>query len=291
MNNMVFSKHLAGHPLEESAAQLAKAGLTGLELTVRPGEAVEPERVAEELPAMAGKLATAGSSIGMVCSNITSADNPQTETVLRTAASLGISCYRLGEWKYQGFGTLRQQREEMKAILKDLAAMNREIGIQGLYQNHSNIFFGAIPADLDYALDDIPPSEIGVYFDPVHAVIEGGSSGWRMSMDLISERIAALGAKDYYWLDGKEGYAGARRHSMRLCPIGIGNVPWAEIITILKGLNFDGPVSFYGSKWAADGSPIKTVDELIIQLSEEKTNLTNLFQSNETDPRSFERIL
>lgn len=289
MKHIVFSKFLAGRPLEESAKQLVKSGLAALELPVRPGEAVDPERAAEELPAMAEKLAAVDSGIGMVCSNITTVNN-QTETVLRTAASLGIPCYRLGEWKYQGFGTIRKQREEMKAVLKDLAAMNREIGIQGLYQNHSNIFFGAIPADLDYALDDIPPSEIGVYFDPVHAVIEGGSSGWRMSMDLIADRIAALGAKDYYWLDGKEGYAGARRHSMRLCPIGTGNVPWNEVVTNLRKINFDGPISFYGSKWDADGNPIKSVDSLLTLLSAEAAKLQNLFQSDETDPRSIERI-
>ena len=290
MNTIVFSKHLAGRPLEESAKQLAGCGLNALELTVRPGEAVEPERAAEQLPAMAEKLDAVGSGIGMVCSNITSADS-QAETVLRTAASLGISCYRLGEWKYKGFGTIRKQREEMKAVLKDLAAMNRDIGIQGLYQNHSHIFFGAMCADLDYALDDIPPSEIGVYFDPVHAVIEGGSSGWKMSLDLLSGRIAALGAKDYYWLDGKQGYAGARRHSMRLCPIDTGNVPWTEIVTILREINFNGPISLYGSKWDANDAPIKTVEQLLTLLPGEADKLNSLFQSDETDPLKTEGTL
>lgn len=287
MEKMVFSKNLTGAPLGETAARLAQAGLPALELTVRAGEAIEPARVAEELPALAENLRTAHSSIGMICTQITSIDAPHAEAVLRTAASLGVRSYRLGEWRYQGFGTLRKQRKEVQAQLLDLAAMNREIGIQGLYQNHSNPFFGAVPADLDFALDSIPPSEIGVYFDPVHAVIEGGSMGWMMGMDILSERIAALGVKDYRWLDSKDGYAGARRHSMRLCPLGTGNVPWAEIVKILRHIRFDGPVSFYGGGRAANsGNPV-SLDALIDQLDAEQRWLSDLFESEETNPNTL----
>ena len=187
---------------------------------------------------------------------------------------------RLGEWRYQEFGTLRNMRGEVKAALKDLAALNREIGLQGLYQNHSFRFFGAVPADLDYALGDIPPTEIGVYFDPVHAVVEGGSLGWMMGMDILSERIAALGVKDYRWLDDKSGYAGAKRHSMQLCPLGTGNVPWEEIAVILKQIGFDGPVSFYGGGRAKNSGQNLTCDERINQLGDELSWFQHLMKTN-----------
>lgn len=281
MRKMVFSKQLTGRPLDETAGRLAEMGLPELEITVRPKTAIEPGLVEEALPRLSAQLDSAGSGIGMISTHITSVSTPHAEQVLRTAAALGIRHYRLGDRRYEGFGTLRRQREEVKAELYDLAAMNREIGMTGLFHNHSNRCFGAVPADLDYALDDIAPAEIGIYFDPVHAVIEGGSAGWLMGLDLLSERIAALGVKDYHWLDSKDGYAGARRHSVQLCELGTGNVPWAEIAAILNQISFDGPVSFYGGGRAKHSNEQLSLDGLIERLGKENEWLSDLMKSIE----------
>lgn len=271
LEQIVFSKQLYGAPLEESAVKLAAAGFSGFEVTVRTGENIEPERVADELPALAGKLKNTGMNIAMITTQINSPDAPFAEKILRTAASLGIRQYRLGEWRYEGFGTLRRQRDTVKAQLRDIAAMNRAVGIQGVFQNHSHKFFGAVPADLDYALGDLPPADIGVYYDPVHGVIEGGSSGWLMGLDILADRIAALGVKDFYWLNDKSGYAGARLHSMRLTKLGTGNVPWEDIVQILRRIQFDGPCSFYGSGRAKNGQgAAMSLDEQIQMLAGER---------------------
>lgn len=282
LEHIVFSKQLFGAPLEESAVKLVAAGFTGFEIAVRSGENVEPERVAEDLPKLAGRLKQAGMNISMITTQITSAETPFAENVLKTAVALGIRRYRLGEWKYRGFGTLRQQRETVKAQLKEIAAMNRALGIGGVFQNHSHAFFGAVPADLDYALGDIPVDEIGIYYDPVHGVIEGGSSGWRMGLDLLAERIAALGVKDYLWLNDKSGYGGARLHSMRLAKLGTGNVPWNDIVGILCRIHFNGPCSFYGSGRAKNGQgPSMSIDDQIRMLADERQTFIEMFHAVE----------
>src|SRR3982074_2017906 len=68
------------------------------------------------------------------CANTTSAW-PRTEDILRTAKKLGVGFYRLGFIDRQS--DVARQISEIKAQLKDLAAMNKQIGIGGLLQNHS----------------------------------------------------------------------------------------------------------------------------------------------------------
>jgi len=76
-------------------------------------------------------------------------------------------------------------------------------------------------------------------------VVEGGSNGWEMGMDLLKEKIVMLAVKDARWVEGHHRYAGARRHSVEFCPLADGNTPWPKILQILKEINYQGPVSFH----------------------------------------------
>lgn len=241
----LFSKCVQDYPLEKLAQCLKQMGIKFLDLTVRPGGHVEPEQVEEQLPAIHGKLLSAGISINMITTNILDASDKLTEKILRTTAALGIKYYKLGYFRYEGLGTLLKQREEIKKRVEELSSLNNEIGIHGGFHNHSNDFFGASLWDVCYVIKDTNPAAIGVYFDPAHAVIEGGSCGWKMAMDLLADRITMLAVKDFRWLDNKTGYAGARRHSIEICPFSEGNVPWHEVLQMLKKINFSGPVSIH----------------------------------------------
>ena len=54
-----------------------------------------------------------------------------------------------------------------------------------------------------------------------------------------------LAVKDFRWMDDKTGYAGSRRHSVEICPFAEGNVPWIEVLQMLKKINFKGPASIH----------------------------------------------
>ena len=245
MDFMVFSKHLTGVPLDEAARALAGMEIPAIDLTVRPGGHVAPDKVEDELPRVATVLAAAGVRIGMITTNITDAADPLADRILKAAAALGVRYYKLGYYPYGGFGTLRKQRVEVAARLRDLASLSRERGMHAGFHNHSADFFGAVLADVAWVLDDIDPHDVGAYFDPAHAVIEGGSQGWLMGLDLLAYRVTMLAVKDFRWLEGRQGYAGARRHSALFCPLADGNVPWPEVLAVLRRLDFSGPVSFH----------------------------------------------
>ncbi|MES2460046.1 MAG: TIM barrel protein [Armatimonadota bacterium] len=241
---MVFSKHLAGPPLADIARRLRAMEITAVDLTVRAGGHVEPDRVEDDLPRAAAELAQHGVRIGQITTNITDARDKTTESILRSAASLGIGFYKLGYYPYKGFGGLRQQRDEVKAKVKDLGAISHDIGIQGGFHNHSDTFIGASLWDIDYILQDVAPEAIGLYFDPAHAAIEGGSKGWEMGLDLLKDRVVMLAVKDFLWSEDR-GYAGGRRFKVQFCPMEIGTVRWPETLRHLAALGYTGPISLH----------------------------------------------
>jgi sugar phosphate isomerase/epimerase len=266
---MMFSKHLHGVPLEQAAKMLTGIGLRRIDLTVRSGGHVDPEQVENELPRIAHVLSTLGVTIGMITTEISDVHSPLTERVLRTAVTSGIRYYKLGYFRYGGFGTLDRQRREVKAKLRDLAQLNASLGISGGFHNHSDDFLGASLSDIDFVLDGVDPKAIGIYLDPAHAVIEGGSRGWMMGMDLVAPRITMLAVKDFHWVDGKHRYAGGRRQSVEFCPLSQGNTPWPEVLQILKSIHFDGPVSFHSEYQGALSFKDLTVAQVVNQTAED----------------------
>lgn len=269
MQLMVFSKHLAGPPLDEVARRLRAMQIDAIDLTVRPGGHVVPERVEEDLPRAQETLAAEGVRVGMITTAITDARDPLTPKVLRTAARLGVRYYKLGYFPYAGFGTLRRQRAEVAARMRDLAALNREMKIHGGFHNHSADSFGASLWDIHHVLEEVDPTEIGLYFDPAHATIEGGSAGWQMGMDLLSDRISLLAVKDFRWRDarreGTRGYAGGRRHGVEWLPLEEGNTAWPEVLKHLRRIGFQGPVSLHSEYQGSHSFADLSVDDVFAQ--------------------------
>ncbi|MBV9866442.1 MAG: sugar phosphate isomerase/epimerase [Abitibacteriaceae bacterium] len=264
MQLMVFSKHLVGLPLDEVARRLKAMNIDAIDLTVRPGGHVEPERVEDELPRAATVLGQGGVRIGMITTGITDAHDPLTSKVLRTAAQLGIHYYKLGYYTYQGFGTLRKQRLDVSAKLRDLATLNREVVIHGGFHNHSANLFGASLWDVAHVLQDTDPAVLGVYFDAAHATVEGGGQGWLMALDLIIDRITMLAVKDFQWVEGAF-YAGARRNRPQWCPLADGTTPWPQVLQHLHSAGFHGPVSLHSEYQGKESFQDLSVDEVFEQ--------------------------
>jgi len=242
----LFSKSIQDYPLERLPEKFQHMGIKSIDLTVRPGGHVEPEKVEIELPLIHERLTKSGISINMITTNIIDAADTLTTKILRTAAGLGIKYYKLGYYTYKGFGSLASQREEVKKRVNELSELNGETGIHGGYHNHSGNFLGASLWDIHYIIKDTDPAAIGVYLDPAHAVIEGGRSAWKMGMDLLSDRITMLAVKNFRWINREKDCTDTRHQSIEMCPLSDGNVPWEEVLQILEKINFKGPASIHG---------------------------------------------
>ena len=73
---------------------MARTGFDGLDITVRKGGHVEPERVRENLPGLVAILRDHGVDVPMVTTDIVDPDTPFTENIVRTISELGIRFYR-----------------------------------------------------------------------------------------------------------------------------------------------------------------------------------------------------
>lgn len=232
-----FTKSLQDLSFEKTAEAAAGIGWDGIELPLRAKGHVLPERVDEDLPKMAEALKAKGQEILALATDIRGADEPLTEKVLRASAKAGVRLYRLGPLRYKEGTPLPRQVDEFRARLKDLAALNREIGVTGLVQNHSgNGYVGAALWDLHEILKDFEPRQLGVHFDIGHATVESGLS-WPTAFSLVKERVGAVIVKDFYWK-----HAPGQGQKTVWCPIGQGAVS-PKFFPMLRASGFRGPIT------------------------------------------------
>ena len=230
----VFTKPFNSLSFDELADKVAELGFDGIEAPIRRGGHIEPEKVEDRLPELVEALAERKLEITVLTSDVNDPDDPLTRRVLRTAATLGIKRYRMKYLKYELDQPIVEQIEAWKPQLRDLAAMNHDFGIQGLYQNHAGTtYLGAALWDIGRALEGIPVSDIGVAYDIRHATVEGATS-WPVTFDMIRPHVAAVYVKDFQW-NGKK---------VENVPLGQGNVD-PQFFKRLADSGFDGPISLH----------------------------------------------
>jgi sugar phosphate isomerase/epimerase len=196
---VAFTKFVQSLGYEELGERIAAIGFDGIESTVRNGGHVDPAQVEVDLPKHVEAVRKAGIDVTIITTDVLGTDQPLTEKVLRTAADLGIKQYRMGFYRYDLRRSVMDQLNEIRPRLRDLAALNRDLGLNAVYQNHSgNNFVGAPIWDVHYLLEGIPREEIGIAFDIRHATVEGGLS-WPLQYDLMKPSVGAVFVKDFQW--------------------------------------------------------------------------------------------
>jgi sugar phosphate isomerase/epimerase len=230
-----FTKPLQHLSYLEMAETIAGLGFDGIEGPVRPGGHVLPEKVEDDLPRMVEALKTNGLHLTLMTSAINEvSDEQHTETVLRTAAQLGVKRFRMGYYKYDLKKPIAPQLDEIRPKLKDLIALTNELGIKPVYQNHSGKnYFGGPIWDLAEVFDDYRPEEVGIAFDIGHATVEGAKA-WPLNFARVQPYIDTIYVKEPAWQNNELSWG----------PVGEGAVDKAFFET-LKASPFSGPVSLH----------------------------------------------
>ena len=194
-----FEKHFfEKYSPTELAQTYDEIGLD-VELTVRPEGHVKPVNAADELPVMMTALAARKRRIQTIGTSFVRPDEPHIESTLRTAQKLGIRQYRHRGFSYVAGKPIKAQVADFRSQARDFAAMNKQIGISALYQNHAGAdAVGAAIWDIDSILDDIDPDQFGVALDCRHLMVEQGRA-WPTAIRLISPRVRSLYVKSFRW--------------------------------------------------------------------------------------------
>jgi sugar phosphate isomerase/epimerase len=269
---VVFSKVYQELKLnfEDAAALTAEAGLNGIDCPVRPGGEILPEHAAQGMPEYAAALKKQGLYMPFLTTAITGPASPHTESILRTAKQLGVQCYRLGYANKQTGTEAGKQISEIRAKLKDLAPLNKQIGIGAVFQNHSASGRGYVGGDLSEMYEivkDFDPAQIGVAFDIGHALVTHGED-WRRQYDRLKSHIRVAYVKDV-------------KRGRGWVPFGEGDVPSIGYFRLLKDLGYRAPVSLHIEFDWADGGRSKTRPALLKALQESTRTLRNWLSAAE----------
>lgn len=231
---ITFTKFLQPLSYDEMAYAVAEIGFEGIEAPIRIGGHIEPENVADELPKFVEALKKRGLTIDILTSSINSVDSPNAEETLKVAKELGIPRYRMNYYRYDLSKPVTRQLREANAQLKDLVAMNEEIGIQAVYQNHSGSrYVGAPVWDMMHLIRQYDPEHVSMAFDIGHARVEGNTS-WPIQWNLVQSHLGSVYIKDFTGNGGKPAW----------CSITEGDLP-DEFFTRLKASDYSGPISLH----------------------------------------------
>ncbi len=219
-------------------AQAARSmGFDGLDLTVRPGGHVAPERVAEDLPRAASAIHDAGLELPMITTALSSSADPTARPILATAAKLGARYVKAGYYYYQ-HKDVRKELENAGKEFRGLAALAGQYGLQLGYHIHSE-FVGAAVWDAAQFIEPLDPKVAGYYLDCSHVTAEGGVGAWRSAVHLAAPRLKMVSIKDFYWKTTSKGWEYA------FCPLGQGRVDLKYFFGVLAQANFQGPISLH----------------------------------------------
>lgn len=234
----VFSKHLQFLDYDAAAETAAEIGFDGIELAVRPKGHVLPERVEEDLPKAVAAIRKAGLKADLMVTRVDSPTDPTHQTVLKTAATQGIKKYRTGYLGWPEEKSVADGIVELNIQMKELAIFNKQLGLQGYYQNHAGTRVGAAIWDIWHLLEGTDKDALGCQYDIRHAVVEGGNS-WSTGLRLIKSRINCIVLKDFRWekANGKWKVVNV--------PLGEGMVDFVAYFKLLKEYGINVPVSMH----------------------------------------------
>jgi L-ribulose-5-phosphate 3-epimerase len=233
-----FSKHLPDLVPGDVAKAVRDIGFDGVDLTVRSGGHVLPAKAAVDLPKAIEAIKSHGVAVPMVTTELKSANDPTARPLLQAAARSGVRYFKTGYWHYSASGDVRAEVAATGKDLEGLAALARELGIEMGFHNHA-AYVGAALWDIAPSIDRLDPKWAGYYFDPRHAVAEGGGGAWKSAANLAMTRLKMVAVKDFYWKKSEKGWV------IQDCPIGEGQVDWAWIGKALRAASFAGPISVH----------------------------------------------
>jgi sugar phosphate isomerase/epimerase len=170
--------------------------------------------------------------------------------------------------------SINRARRELDGLGRLAEASHLMLGVH----NHSGPgYVNCQPMTIWSLIRDRNPDHVAAYFDPGHAAVEGGSGGWRQSLELLGPRLRMVAVKDFAWTS-QPGKPKAVWHE-RLAPLREGIVPWPEVFRDLAALKFDGPVSLHSEYKGSHSWRDLSTDELIAQTADDLAFVKSLVNS------------
>lgn len=241
---LMFAKHLQELGIDGMADAIAELGIDGVDLTVREGGSIAPSDAKRHLPKAKRAFEERGLCIGMLTTSITSPNDEYVEDIVGSASDLGIKFIKLGYWRYDAFGTIRERINEVRRSLSGLEKLAERYNITFGVHTHSGSFITCDGAITFMLLDGFSSERICAYIDPGHMTVEGGLFGWMACIDLLGDYVRMVAVKDFAWRAERDEF-GNVRWKVEAAPLRDGITRWDEVFECLSKLGFDGVISVH----------------------------------------------
>ena len=241
MQFVLFTDNLKDLSIRDACRAAKKAGFDGLDLTLRQGGHVPPENAGPGLAAAHKVADEEGFAIPMVSTGVNASDSPFAEEVI-DAAHHRIKVFKMGYWRYEPFGTLSKQFDEARRKLDGVVKLAARYHIRPCVHVHSGPIISNTPL-IYQLLKDHAPADVGAYVDTMHMSLEGGRSGWEMTLDLIAPWVALVAVKNYIVQPAARDEHGQQRFQVKHVPVADGMAPIPQFFQRLKQIGYNGVVS------------------------------------------------
>ena len=134
---IAFSKPFTTLSFDDTADLVADVGWDGIECPVRKASShIQPDRVEDDLPKMVEALKKRGREVSLI-TRPTSTASIAGGARPADGRQGGHPQVPSGAIRYAADRSIPDQLEDIKVRLRDLAQLNKTVGIQGGIQNHS----------------------------------------------------------------------------------------------------------------------------------------------------------
>ncbi len=193
-----YSRHLQWlRDPNEVAEAAAEMGFQGLDITVVPYPGhVDPEKVATDLPLYVNAARKQGLRVTTMRCTITDADTPNTEKMLQTASSLGLTHYWGGMFRYDLTKPIMEQLDALKPRVAKLVPLLEKYNMTAMYHTYSGSgSVGAAIWDFLYVLKNFDPKRVGFHYDIGH-MTDAGYASWDLNLRAAGPYVAGVSCKD-----------------------------------------------------------------------------------------------
>lgn len=252
MKMVTFSKLYKEKSIDELVEWALQNKLDGYDMCIREGFPVNPENVAEALPAAAETMRAAGLDIPMVTGegDLLQPDHVTAEPTVAAMAEAGVPLLKLGYFRFNPAEMdYWEEVDKARKALDGWQDLAEKYGVTIMYHTHSNRCLGLNCSCLMHLLKGFDPQYIGAYIDTGHMAVEGEE--FAVGLAMVREYLAAVAFKDaMLWRKGENGHGMPERY---FGPAGSGIVNWTQVISELKRVGFDGPISVHCEFKAPEG--------------------------------------
>jgi len=249
---------------ERMGEELAKMGVSGIEATIRKGGHIEPREAAQKVPGMVADLAKNGQKALIAACNVGATGKEEME-FLKVLKAHGISRYRMDYFRYNLKKDLLPQRKDFTLRLRDIAAMNKALGMQAIYQIHAGAkYAGSLAWDAAMMFEGIDPDDAAIAFDLRH-IRSGSGLSFETTVALLKKHLGSIYVKDARW-------TGPRANQLKNVPLDTGMVDRKTFDSVVKGQKAM-PLSLHMEWGKASIYPKKDVMEAVANFARDVRTL------------------